>query len=34
MLKTDAIEALTEQVALGGIEIEDFIVIAVVEVGR
>ena len=32
MLKTDAVESLTEQVALGGVEVEDLIVIAVVEV--
>ena len=32
MLKADAVESLTEQVALGGVEIEDLIVIAVVEV--
>ncbi len=31
MLKSDTIEPLAEQVALGGIEVEDFIVIAVVE---
>ena len=32
MLKTDAVESLTEQVAFGGIEVEDLIVIAVVEI--
>ena len=32
MLKADAVESLTEQVALGGVEVEDLIVIAVVEV--
>ena len=32
MLKTDAVESLAEQVAFGGIEVEDLIVIAVVEV--
>lgn len=32
MLKTDAIEPLAEQVAFGGVEVEDLIVIAVVEV--
>lgn len=31
MLKTDAVESLAEQVALGGVEVEDLIVIAVVE---
>ena len=31
MLKTDAVESLAEQVAFGGIEVEDLIVIAVVE---
>ena len=34
MLKTDAIEPLAEQVALGGIEVEDLLIIAVVEVER
>ena len=32
MLKTDVVESLTEQVALGGVKVEDLIVIAVVEV--
>ncbi len=32
MLKTDAVESLAEQVAFGGIEVKDLIVIAVVEV--
>ncbi len=32
MHKTDAIEPLAEQVALGGVEVEDLLVIAVVEV--
>ena len=32
MLKTDAVESPAEQVALGGIEVKDLIVIAVVEV--
>ena len=31
MLKTDAVESLAEQVAFGGVEVEDLIVIAVVE---
>ncbi len=30
--KADAVESLTEQVALGGVEVEDLLVIAVVEV--
>lgn len=32
MRKADAVESLTEQVALGGVEVEDLLVIAVVEV--
>lgn len=32
MLKTNAIEPLTEQIALGCVEIEDLLVIAVVEI--
>ena len=32
MLKTDAIEPLAEQIALGCVEIEDLLVIAVVEI--
>ena len=31
VLKTDAVESLAEQVALGGVEVEDLLVIAVVE---
>ena len=32
MLKTDTVEPLAEQVALGGVEVEDLLIIAVVEV--
>ena len=31
MLKTDTVESLAEQVAFGGVEVKDLIVIAVVE---